>query len=53
MITVYFEKFNKAWSMKVATFEDEDTYLACLPALEVIAAAKGCIVTESMDADAT
>lgn len=47
MITVYFEKYNKAWSEKVATFESEDTYTACLPALEAMAAERGCIVTES------
>lgn len=53
MIAVYFEPCNKASAEKVATFECEDTYMACLPALEAMAAAKGCIVTESMDEDAT
>ena len=48
MITVYFEKYNKAWSEKVATFECEDYYMACLPALELLAEARGCIVTESL-----
>lgn len=51
MITVYFEKYNKAWSEKVATFESDDTYNACLPALEALAAQRGCIVTESEEAD--
>ena len=35
MITVYFE--NKHYSEQVATFNDEETYLNCLPALQLLA----------------
>ena len=35
MITIHFE--NKHYSEQVAVFSDEETYLACLPALELLA----------------
>ena len=47
MIKVYFETDN--WfCMPVAYFDDEDTYMACLPALEALAGKNGYIVTESV-----
>lgn len=47
MIKVYFETDN--WfCMPVAYFDDEDTYMACLPALEELAEKNGYIVTESL-----
>ena len=46
MITVYFEA--KAAAHIVAQFDSEETYMACLPALEKLAALKGYIVTESV-----
>ena len=32
----------------VAQFDEESTYMACLPALEQLAASQGYIVTESV-----
>lgn len=46
-VTVYFEA--KAGAHMVAQFDEEETYLACFPALEQLAMLKGYIVTESMD----
>lgn len=46
-VTVYFEA--KAGSHVVAQFDEEETYMACLPALETLAESKGYIVTESVD----
>jgi hypothetical protein len=46
-VTVYFEA--KAGAHVVAQFDEEETYMACLPALETLAASKGYIVTESVD----
>jgi hypothetical protein len=46
MIKVYFE--NSVAAELVATFESEDTYIACLPALEKQCKDEGySIVTES------
>jgi len=39
MITVYFE--TNGYAEKVAVFENEETYLACLPALQKLAASQG------------
>ena len=48
MIRVYFEKWLSA--EQVATFESEDHYLACLPALKKLAKQEGWThVTESDD----
>ena len=48
MIRVYFEKWLSA--EQVATFESEDHYLACLPALKKLAKQEGWThVTESID----
>jgi hypothetical protein len=45
-ITVYFEA--GAGAHEVAQFDSEETYMACLPALEQLAMLKGYIVTESV-----
>tara|TARA_R110000868_G_scaffold148357_3_gene370220 strand:- start:15273 stop:15425 length:153 start_codon:yes stop_codon:yes gene_type:complete len=37
MIKVYFEMNNPKYCELVATFEDEETYDVCLPALEKLA----------------
>jgi hypothetical protein len=47
-VTVFFEPPSKAWAEQVATFEDEDVYMACLPMLEALAEQRGCTVTESI-----
>ncbi len=47
MITVYFEKGLNAEI--VATFETEEIYAVCTPALEAEAKKRGCIVTESVN----
>ena len=46
-VTVYFEA--KSGAHMVAQFDEEATYMACLPALETLAASKGYIVTESVN----
>jgi hypothetical protein len=46
-VTVYFEA--KSGSHIVAHFDEEETYMACLPALETLAERKGYIVTESLN----
>ena len=46
-VTVFFEA--KAGAHIVAQFDEESTYMACLPALEKLAASQGYIVTESLD----
>ena len=46
-VTVYFE--TNAGAHIVAQFDEESTYMACLPALEKLAESKGYIVTESLD----
>lgn len=47
MIKVYFESGSHA--EYAATFEDEETYFACLPSLKRLARESGMIVTESME----
>jgi hypothetical protein len=48
MITVYFE--SSVGAIKVATFEDEEIYDACVPTLEIIARDMGYIdVTEAYE----
>lgn len=47
MITVYFE--SKWHGEKVATFESEQLYHACLPMLEKMAKQDRMIVSESYD----
>jgi hypothetical protein len=46
-VAVYFEA--NAGAHSVAQFDSEETYMACLPALEALAASKGYTVTESLD----
>lgn len=46
-VTVYFEA--KSGAHVVAQFDEEETYMACLPVLEKLAESKGYFVTESMD----
>jgi hypothetical protein len=49
MITVYFE-YKHIYSEKVATFESEELYHACLPSLEEIAKKNNfTYVSESYD----
>jgi hypothetical protein len=48
-VAVYFEA--KIGAHMVAQFDEEETYMACLPALEALAHSKGYVVTESMDFD--
>ena len=45
MIEVYFESSSHA--ELVATFEDDQAYMRCLPALEAYATECGMIVTDS------
>lgn len=46
-VAVFFEA--KAGSHIVAQFDEESTYMACLPALKALAKQQGYIVTESLD----
>lgn len=46
-VTVYFESSSHAEI--VAYFNDEETYMACLPSLEKLAKKNRMIVTESCD----
>ena len=46
-VAVYFE--SQGGSHMVAQFDEESTYMACLPALEKLANSNGYVVTESMD----
>ncbi len=45
-VKVYYE--SNSHSEEVATFNDEDTYIKCLPSLEAEAKKQGMIVTESL-----
>jgi hypothetical protein len=47
MVTVYFEA--RTGAHVVAQFDREETYMACLPALEQLAESTGYIVTESVN----
>jgi hypothetical protein len=47
MIKVYFE--SQSHAELVAIFDNEETYDACLPALEKLAKESGMVVTESID----
>lgn len=46
-VAVFFEA--KAGAHIVAMFDEEATYMACLPALKKLAKANGYTVTESLD----
>lgn len=47
MVKVYFEQ--NGYAELVAVFNNEETYIACLPALEARAKEQGMIVTESVE----
>lgn len=47
MVKVYFESGNHA--ELVASFQDAEVYIACLPILKVIAEELGMKVTESIE----
>jgi len=47
-VRVYFETEGGGYAEQVATFQDEETYMLCLPALEKQAKEQRMIVTESM-----
>ena len=47
MIRIYFE--SNAHAELVATFENEDLYIACLPTIEELAIEQRLIVTETID----
>ena len=49
-VAVYFE--SPTGSHMVAQFDEESTYMACLPALEALAKSQGYIVTESVGNEA-
>ena len=55
MVKVYFENLGangqSNYAEVVATFIDEETYTACLPALEILAQQNNYIVTESIEED--
>ena len=49
MVQVYFESNTHAeW---IATFENEELYILCLPKLKSMAESQGMTVTESVEAD--
>tara|TARA_R110000751_G_C13624563_1_gene465082 strand:+ start:608 stop:754 length:147 start_codon:yes stop_codon:yes gene_type:complete len=48
MVKVYFETPNLTHSEKVATFENEELYMACRPQLVKVAKEHRLIVTESI-----
>jgi len=50
-VAVYFE--SPTGAHMVAQFDEESTYMACLPVLEKLASSKGYIVTESLDYEDT
>lgn len=50
-IIVYFENVSPAYAEVVATFTNEELYIACLPALEKAAKKVNMIVTESVRDD--
>ncbi len=50
MIKVYFE--SNSHSEIIATFEDEETYMLCLPVLEKEAKKHRMIITESIEEEA-
>ena len=54
MVKVYFELDNGKYAELVAIFDDEETYDACLPALEKLAKKNNFdLVTESIDEEKT
>ena len=54
MVKVYFELENGKYAELVAIFDNEETYDACLPALEKLAKKNNFdLVTESIDEEKT
>ena len=51
MVKVYFETENGSISEWVASFDSEDLFIKCLPALEIEAKLSRMIVTESMEGE--
>lgn len=49
MITVFFGTAEGSFMERVATFEDENLFMKCLPALELEAKDCGLVVTESLE----
>lgn len=49
MIVVYFETHDNSFAERVAMFDTEETYEACLPALKKLARAANMILTESVE----
>tara|TARA_R110000796_G_scaffold215321_1_gene331310 strand:+ start:257 stop:601 length:345 start_codon:yes stop_codon:yes gene_type:complete len=49
MVKVYFETQNGSYSEQVATFETEELYIICLPALKKEAKKQGYKITESIE----
>jgi hypothetical protein len=49
MVTVYFESEVGGYAEVVATFKDEETYMACLPTLEKLAKRGRMFVTETVE----
>jgi len=47
IVEVYFE--SNGCAEMVATFIDEETYIKCLPTLELLAKENNCIITESIN----
>jgi len=47
-VRVYFESNKGTWAEEVATFEHEEHYIACLPALEALAKLQNAFVSESV-----
>jgi hypothetical protein len=52
-VRVYFESKRGIWAEEIATFENEEHYIACLPALERLAEQQNAIVTESVEEELT
>jgi hypothetical protein len=48
MVNVYFETENGSFSEFVASFDSEELFIKCLPALEIEAKLSRMIVTESI-----
>ena len=49
MVRVYFETKNQGYADKMAIFETEELYMACLKVLEIEANKHRMIITESID----
>ena len=49
MIHVYFETIGHGPVYPVATFETEEAYSACVPALEALAKGRGMELTETVE----